>query len=104
MFYDEKGSSRICFQKMKKQVRSDNDASEVEISGYFGIFRDILGHGTFWDNLKNFMTRLEHLDHFPSHFRPFSHIIGSLKKNALPTDEPTDSGTFYTYAHLQAFS
>ena len=54
-----------------KQVHSENNASEV----------DILGHlGTFWDNSEAFLTSLEHLDCFPSHFRPFSPIIGSLKK------------------------
>ena len=59
---------------LKKQVRSDNDASEVDISGH-------LGHlGTFWDNSENFLKSLEHLDCFPSHFRPFSFIISSLKK------------------------
>ena len=61
LFYDEKGSSRICFQKMKKQVRSDYNASEVDILGHFGTFKDILGnYGTLWDNLNNFMTSLEH--------------------------------------------
>ena len=44
-------------------------------------FWDILGHfgtfGTFWDNSEDFLTSLEHLDCFPSHFRPFSPINGS---------------------------
>ena len=31
-------------QKRKKQVRSDNDASEVGILGHIGTFWDILGH------------------------------------------------------------
>ena len=31
----------------RKQVRSDNDASEVGILGHFG---------TFWDNLEDFLT------------------------------------------------
>ena len=45
--------------KAVKQVRSDNDASEL----------DILGHiGTFWENLEDFLMGLEHLDSFPSHF------------------------------------
>ena len=61
-----------------KQVRSDNDASEVDILGHFR---------TFWDNLEDFMTSPEQLDRFPSHFRPFSPIIGSL------TDGPTDGQT-----------
>ena len=66
-----------------KQVRLDNDASEVGILGHFGTFWDNLGHfGTFWDNSEDFLTSLDHLDGFPSHFRPFSSIIGSLKKNA----------------------
>ena len=35
---------------LRKQVRSDNDASEVGILGHFGTFWDILGHlETFWD-------------------------------------------------------
>ena len=50
-----------------KQVRSDNDASEVGISGHFGGF--------------------------PSHFRPFLSIIGSFEKNALRTDGPTGRRT-----------
>ena len=50
----------------KKQVRSDNDASEVDILGHFGIF---LGHfGTFWDIMGQF-GRL--YDEFGA-FRPFS--------------------------------
>ena len=41
-------------------------------------FWDILGHfGTFWDNSEDFLTSLDLLDGFPSHFRPFSPIIGS---------------------------
>ena len=37
-----------------------------------------MGHfETFWDNWEDFLTSLEHLDCFPSHFRPFSPIIGS---------------------------
>ena len=41
------------------------------------VFWDILGQlGTFWDNSEDFLTSLEHLDCFPSHFRPFSPIIG----------------------------
>ena len=66
-----------------EQVRSDNDAS----------FLDTLGHsGTFWDDLEDFLTSLEHLDCFPSHFRPFSPIIGSLKTKRI-TDGPTDGRT-----------
>ena len=65
--------------KKKKQVRLDNDASEL----------DILGHiGTFWDFL-------EHLAGFRSHFQPFSPIIGSSNKCGTdgPTDRQTDSWT-----------
>ena len=51
-----------------KQVRSDNDASESGILGQFGTIRD---------NSEDFLTSLEYLDCFPSHFRPFSPIIGS---------------------------
>ena len=61
-----------------KQVHSDTNASEVDILGHFGKFKDILGHfGILWDNLEDFMTSLEHIDRFPSHFGPFSPIIGS---------------------------
>ena len=71
-------STRDCLAD--KQVRSDNDASEV------GIW-DILGHfGTFWDNSEDFLTSLDLLD---GHFRPFSSIIGSFKK---PHDGCTDDG------------
>ena len=36
------------------------------------VFWDILGQlGTFWDNSEDFLTSLDHLDCFPSHFRPF---------------------------------
>ena len=51
-------------------------------------FCDILGH--FGRHLKS----LERLDYFPSHFRPSSLIIGSLKKKAWrQTDGPTDGQT-----------
>ena len=48
----------------EKQIHSDNYASEVDILGQFG----------------RLLISLEHLDCFPSHFRTFSPIIGSLKK------------------------
>ena len=54
-----------------EQVRSDNDASELDNMGHFG---------TFWDNSEEFLTNLEHLECFPIPLRPFSPIIGSLKK------------------------
>ena len=39
-------------QGKKKQVRSDKDASEVDIFGHFRTFLDNLGHyGTIWDIL-----------------------------------------------------
>ena len=47
------------FQELYYQVRSDNDASEVDILGHFGKFWDILGHfGTLWDNLEDFTTSI----------------------------------------------
>ena len=52
--------------KQKQQVRSDNDASKLDILGHFGTFRD---------NSENFLTSLGHSDYFPSPFRPFSPII-----------------------------
>ena len=68
---------------IEKQVHSDSDVSEVDILGHFGTFLDIQRHfGTLRDNLEDFTTSLEHLARFPSHFRPFSPIISSLKKNA----------------------
>ena len=37
----------------EKQVRSNNDASEVDILGHFGTFWDILGHfGIFLDSVE----------------------------------------------------
>ena len=52
---------------------------------------DILGHfGTFRDDSEDILTSLEYLDCFPSHFRPFSSIIGSFKKTR---DGPTDGRT-----------
>ena len=82
-----------CF--LSKQVHSDNNASEVDILGHFGTFWDILGHlGTFWDNSEDFLTSLDHFDYFPSHFRPFSSIIGSFKKTREGrTDRRTDGQT-----------
>ena len=62
-----------------KHVRSDNDASEFKILGHFGTIR------------KAFVKSLEHLDLFPSHFRTFYPIIGSLKKlHSGRTDRRTD--------------
>ena len=64
--------------KILKQVRSDNDASELEILGHLGTFFDILGH---IETIRKTCRRVfKPLDCFPSHFRPFSPIIGSLKK------------------------
>ena len=53
-------------------------------------FRVMLSNNfaTLWDNKEDFTTSLEHLDCFPSHFRPFSPIIGSLQKRV--TDRRTD--------------
>ena len=59
-----------------------------DILGQFGTTLDILGHfGTFWDNSEDFLMSLDHLDCFPSHYRPFSSVINSFKKTR---DEPTD--------------
>ena len=68
-------------RKKRKQVHSENDASEVDILGHFGIF---------WDNSETFLTSLEHLDCLPSHFRPFVPVIGPLKKTDDRTDGRTD--------------
>ena len=62
-------------------------------------FWDILRHfGTFRDNSEDILTSWDHLDCFPSHFRPFSPVIGSLKKTRSGrtdgrTDGPTDGRT-----------
>ena len=56
------------------------------------IGSDIFGHlETFRDNSEDILTSWEHLHCFPSHFRPFSPVIGSLKKRVpdRPTDGPT---------------
>ena len=38
---------------VNKQVRSDNDASEVDILGHFGTFEDILGQfGRLYDEFR----------------------------------------------------
>ena len=54
-----------------EKVHSDNDVSECELLGHFG---------TFLDNSEDILTGLEHLDCLPSHLRPFSPIIGLMKK------------------------
>ena len=49
---------------IKKLVRLDNDASELDILGHFR---------TFWDNSDDLLTSLEHLDCFLvifDHFLP----------------------------------
>ena len=81
-----------------KQVHSYNDASD-----------DILGHfGTSWDTLGHFGTigktfgvwSLEHLDCFPSHFRPFSPGISSFKE---PRDGRTDRTSYRdAWTHLKS--
>ena len=65
------------------------------ILGHFLTFSDILRHfGTFRDNSEDILTSWEHLHCFPSHFRPFSPVIGSLKKTRYgPTDGRTDGPT-----------
>ena len=58
-------------------------------------FWDILGHlGTIRNNSEDFLTSLDHLDCFPSHFRPFFTIIGSFNKmRDGPMDERTNGWT-----------
>ena len=75
-----------------EQVRSDNDASEL----------DILGHlGTLCDNSEDFLTSSEHLDCFPCHFRPFSPIIGSLKKKNLGRMDGRTNGRIEPHIEMQ---
>ena len=66
----------------------------MRLNWIFGTLWDVLGHiGTLWDDSEDILLSLEHLDCFPSRFRPFSPIIGSLKKNAFRTDGQTDGRT-----------
>ena len=65
-----------------------------DIMGHFETTWDNLGH--FGNNSEDFLTSLDHLDCFPSHFRPFYPLIGSLKKARITdrqTDGPTDGWT-----------
>ena len=63
------------------------------ILGHFGTTWDILGHlRTFWDNSEDFWTSLDHLDCFPSHFRPFSSIIDSFKTTRDGRTDPRTDG------------
>ena len=64
----------------------------MRLNWIFWTFWDVLGHfERFWDNSENFLTSFEHLDSTPSHLRPFSPVIGSLKKRI--TDGRTDPRT-----------
>ena len=57
------------YEAKKNQVHSDNYASELGILGHFGTT-----YGYFGTIRKTFLTSLDHLDCFPSHFRPSSSI------------------------------
>ena len=48
---------------------------------------------TFWDILEDFLTSLEYLDCFLSHFRRFSPIIGYLKNKANTSHKSLALGT-----------
>ena len=69
----------------KKQVRSDNDASEVGILGHFGTFWDILGQlGRLFDEFgafrlfyQSFPTIFSH--NRLGHFSTFFDILGHLE-------------------------
>ena len=75
------------------QVRLDNDASELDILGRFGTSLDILGH---FGTIRKIYWRVEHLDCFPSHFRPFSPVNGSFERTRYgPTDRRTDGQTLF---------
>ena len=78
-----------------KQVHLDNDVSEVDILGQIW---------TFCDNLEDFTTSKKNLDRFPSHFRPFSPIIGSLKKTCFgQTDGRTDGRADWFIIYIRYF-
>ena len=54
-------------------------------------------------NSEDCLRSLEHLDYFPSHFRPFSPIIGSLKKMRDGRTDARTDGLFYrdAWTHLK---
>ena len=55
----------------------------------------------FWDNSEDVLTSKEHFDGFPSHFGPFPHIMGSLKKMCYgPTDASKKNKIAVTSGHL----
>ena len=67
-------------------------------------FWDILGHfKTFRDNFEYFGTSFEHLDCFPSHFQPFSPIIGIFYRSCYgPTEQRTDTPSYRdAWTHLK---
>ena len=54
----------------------------------------ILGHFGILGQFEDFLMSLVHLDCFPSHFRPFSSTISSLKKTHYGrTDQRTHGPT-----------
>ena len=56
-----------------KQVRSDNDASELDILGYFGTFWDILRpFGTIWKTLRRVWSIETVFLVISDHFSPYS--------------------------------
>ena len=82
----------VCLNK-RKQVRSDNDVSELAILVEFGFFEgfeveeevveeEVEEEVEVKGRLCMFLNISTILDSFPCHFRPFYY----LKKNALRTD------------------
>ena len=70
----------------------------MRLSWTFWHISDIMEHfGTFWNNSEGFVTNLEHLDCFPSPYRPFSPTIDLNrfieKARYGRTDRPTDGQT-----------
>ena len=93
-----KGGGRESKRRVKgvgKKRERGGEGGKRRKTSLFRQRRVWIGHfGTFWDNLEDFATSLEHLDCFPRHFRPFFPIIGLLKKMRSgrkegPTDGPT---------------
>ena len=77
----------VCLNK-RKQVRSDNDVSELAILVEFGFFagfeveEEVEEEVEVKGRLCMFLNISTILDSFPCHFRPFYY----LKKTALRTD------------------
>ena len=75
---------------IEKQVRSDDDASELVILGHFGTFRDIMGQFGRLSDEFGALGRWRTVFPLISQFPPFALIFGSLNKNEFRTDGQID--------------